>query len=238
MAAAFHADMLSANDTTVLSALFDPEASLSGPSPNICDDAERLPNIEASQVQALQKREAEILRPLNDMNPDKVAIEAALKSLDTLIESNPNYPSAYANRAQVRRLLLGEDREFTQKDADATRMILADLSKAISLATPASPTAPVSPLQAKVLARAHTHRAYVLHKVTKSQHREGIIEALGMGSVKAVEDMPSHDFYLGGLYGDTVARQMSVVTNPYAKLCGAIIKEAIMDDIKSSLVGH
>ena len=32
---------------------------------------------------------------------------------------------------------------------------------------------------------------------------------------------------LGGRYGNKIARQLSVQTNPYAKACGAIVKEAL-----------
>jgi len=32
---------------------------------------------------------------------------------------------------------------------------------------------------------------------------------------------------MGGRYGNEMARAMSVATNPYAKLCGGIVKEAM-----------
>jgi hypothetical protein len=46
-------------------------------------------------------------------------------------------------------------------------------------------------------------------------------------SSTALEELASRDFTLGGRYGNKVARQLSVQTNPYAKACGAIVKEAL-----------
>jgi len=46
-------------------------------------------------------------------------------------------------------------------------------------------------------------------------------------SSTALEELASRDFALGGRYGNKIARQLSVQTNPYAKACGAIVKEAL-----------
>ncbi len=36
---------------------------------------------------------------------------------------------------------------------------------------------------------------------------------------------------MGGRYGNDVAREMAVRTNPYAKLCGNIVKEAMRGEM-------
>lgn len=41
------------------------------------------------------------------------------------------------------------------------------------------------------------------------------------------EEEGSRCFYMAGLYGSEVGRAMTVMANPYARLCGAIVKEAI-----------
>lgn len=41
------------------------------------------------------------------------------------------------------------------------------------------------------------------------------------------EEEGSRCFYVAGLYGSEVGRAMAVMANPYARLCGAIVKEAI-----------
>ena len=46
-------------------------------------------------------------------------------------------------------------------------------------------------------------------------------------SSTALEELAGRDFALGGRYGNKTARQLSVQTNPYAKACGAIVKEAL-----------
>ena len=51
-------------------------------------------------------------------------------------------------------------------------------------------------------------------------------------SAEALEQMASRDFFFGGRYGDRKAREMSVKTNPYAKMCGAIVKEALRKELE------
>jgi len=52
-------------------------------------------------------------------------------------------------------------------------------------------------------------------------------ESLGGLDSAQLEELASQDFMLGGRYGNKIARQLSVQTNPYAKACGAIVKEAL-----------
>ena len=47
-----------------------------------------------------------------------------------------------------------------------------------------------------------------------------------------MEEMASRDFGFGGRYGNDTARQMAVKTNPYAKLCGSIVREAMTKEVR------
>jgi hypothetical protein len=163
--------------------------------------------------------------------PTFAAIKIALDSLDKLIENHPSYASAYANRAQANRLL--ENHTSAAPDLAAIESILSDLSKAISLATPASPSRPVSAFQAKILSTAHTHRAYLLYRISKAENPQALPGSLCNVSNDQLEEMASHDFLMGGRYGDKVAQQMAVHTNPYAKMCGAIVREALKEEMKA-----
>lgn len=53
----------------------------------------------------------------------------------------------------------------------------------------------------------------------------------GMQSAQ-LEELASRDFALGGRYGNKVARGLSVRTNPYAKACGAIVREALKGEME------
>lgn len=134
----------------------------------------------------------------------------------------------------------------------ATADVLADLAKAIALAAPDSPSAAVSPLQAKVLAGAHTQYAHVLYKLSRRDKRPTEVSVRGQGqdqtppeiavpeslsgrSDEELEEMASRHFAMGGRYGNELAREMAVRTNPYAKLCGSIVKGALMEEVRGGL---
>ena len=51
-------------------------------------------------------------------------------------------------------------------------------------------------------------------------------------SPDALEEMASYDFTLGGRYGNPVAKELAVRTNPYAKMCGAIVRDAMRAEIE------
>ena len=51
-----------------------------------------------------------------------------------------------------------------------------------------------------------------------------------------LEELASKDFAAAARYGDEAAREMSVRTNPYAKMCGAIVKNALREERKSEMV--
>lgn len=220
---------LTAKDAAVLSALFDPESSPSS-SISISKTAPGLPHIPDSILHHLQQRETSAIQPLDNESTSESSIKTAISNLSLLISEHPKYAPAYLNRAQAIRLLIGEGTDlFLPQNNDLTARALSDLNKTISLASPSSPADPVSDLQASLLSKAHTHRGYILLKASQAASQPGSAlptELSGMNN-EELEEMFSKDFFLGGRYGNKIARELSVRTNPYAKMCGAIVKEAI-----------
>ena len=49
--------------------------------------------------------------------------------------------------------------------------------------------------------------------------------------------MASHELALGGRFGNDIARQLAVQTNPYAKLCGEIVREALRKEMETAPYG-
>ncbi|KAL5339440.1 hypothetical protein BJX70DRAFT_152587 [Aspergillus crustosus] len=246
---------LTTNDSAVLQALFDAESSPSS-GVTIEETLPQLPshlNISPEEHAYLQLREREVISTLSSTpNPTPEAIQSAIKELDGLIQSHPTYPSAYANRAQALRLLLEPTSSqddtltgsslslFSHENTAYLSTLLSDLNQAISLSTPSSPADPLSPFQARLLADTHTHRAYLLLKVSRhlksnqnnEAELEGVPSRLRDLGPEGLEEMASRDFFFGGRYGNKVAQQMAVQTNPYAKMCGAIVKEAMKKEIE------
>ncbi|KAL4886980.1 hypothetical protein BJY04DRAFT_212947 [Aspergillus karnatakaensis] len=244
---------LTTNDSAVLQALFDAESS---PSSGVTIDPSlpQLPthlDISPKDHAYLQSREKEIISTLSSSPaPARETIHSAITELDALIKTHPTYPSAYANRAQALRMLMQpvqpEDEAksnksfFSQENITPLSTLLSDLSTAIDISTPVSPADPLSPFQARLLADTHTHRAYLLLKISRylKENKDKVAEQVnipgrlrGLGP-EGLEEMASRDFFMGGRYGNKVAQQMAVQTNPYAKMCGAIVKEAIRKEVE------
>ena len=215
---------LSDNDSRVLGALFDAESSLS--------TAVRTEesSYDTTKQPSLRQEENEILAALNNENASRDTIIRSRVRLDKLINENPTYASAHVNRAQATRLLLEDENLFKRDYCYLITSILTDLTEAIALATPRTTNEPISQEGARILAAAHTHRGYLLYKAAKTA--APLDAGLKLPSVdKAqLEELASRDFFWGGRYGNKVAQQMSVKTNPYAKMCGAIVKEALRDE--------
>lgn len=248
---------LTSNDAAVLQALFDAESS---PSSGITIDPALAPwpatvDISTEDLTFLRSREADIIRKLqSDETPSLETVQSSLDELDTLINQYPTYPSAYTNRAQVLRILVDrqynqrspgdtqkstDDALFTPEAADLSTRIFADLGKGITLATPSSPADPLSAVQSRLLADAHTHRGYLLLKAARVKKNQGEEKNMEVGPERLrglgadqLEEMASRDFFLGGRYGNKVAQQLAVQTNPYAKMCGAIVKEAMRKEVE------
>lgn len=269
---------LSSNDSAVLQALFDAESAPSPASSVVQADASLppLPQISPSDLPDLQEREVQAIRPLQqqqspdetDTNttttrPPRGAVETAIADLGAIIAEQPEYASAYVNRAQALRMLVeadldpdsgGNEEDILSSASSHCAQVLDDLSRAIGLLTPDDPTAPVSPLQARILSNAHTHRAYLLYRASRSSsqtetqtetqpssssnddavpHDLAILPShLRRLGPERLEEMASWDFQQGGRYGNPVAKQLAVHTNPYAKMCGAIVRDAMRAEIE------
>lgn len=240
------APSLTTNDSAVLQALFDAESSPSNSTSSAQIDPTLPPlpprlNISPESHASLQSRELSIIQSLQSIpNPDIQTVHAAISDLSVLITEAPTYPPAYVNRAQAQRLLM-ETTESTSDARTAASALFSDLSTAISLSAPQE-EGPVSSLQARVLADAYTHRGYLLLRAARARReetagRQGLEpvpepDALERVSADQLEEMASRDFFLGGRYGNEMARQLAVQTNPYAKMCGAIVKEAMRKEIE------
>jgi hypothetical protein len=185
-------------------------------------------------------------------------LKQAIDGLSSLITEHPDYPPLYANRAQALRMLIQSPSssiiEESDKDAaifypeniNTATQLLSDLGKAISLASPSNSSGSVSPAQARLLSNTYTHRGYLLLKAGKIRKEEeetetegsekkstgGPEQLLRIASRDELEEMASQDFFQAGRYGNEVAKQLSVQTNPYAKMCGAIVKEALKKEIE------
>ncbi|KAL1391682.1 hypothetical protein HDK64DRAFT_61832 [Phyllosticta capitalensis] len=228
---------LSSNDAKVLSALFDPESSPSS-SLRIKGDSQKLPYIPDILLPSLQETEREAIRSLGtSASPQTKDVRTAIDALNVLIEKNPQYASAYVNRAQALRLLIAEETGFFDgRNLETTSAIFADLATSVRLLSPRSSQEAFefeSSLQARLLATSHTHRGYLFLKAAKAAGKsrlEGGPEEVKGNDRSELEEMASREFYLGGLYGDPVAKQLAVKTNPYAKLCGAIVKQALRQE--------
>ena len=172
-------------------------------------------------------------------DPESIAVlQDAVDSFDSIIKNHPNYASAYANRAQVRRLSLAPTTKPSEIVTQTT--VLSDLQTAIELATPETPGAPISEANARLLASAYTQRATLYLALSKQLGEEQMNRMASSngpesgGHAAHFEELASKDFFWGGRYGNPIAAAMGVRVNPYAKACGNIVRQAI--DRETSLV--
>lgn len=228
---------LSVNDARILNALFDPETlpssvARSKDSALIDSSLPPHPQISATQLDELEAHQNDIIKSVSS-NSTPAQINSAITQVDASIAECPSYPSAHLNRAMLWRLKLEaglNDAEkesiysrAAQKDIDA---LFNDLAHAIHLCLPStSPSsASVSPYIARILRTAHSHRAYLYLKAVETD------AALWGLSKSELEEAASRDFSAAARFGDEVAREMSVRTNPYAKMCGAIVRNALREE--------
>lgn len=229
---------LSANDARILNALFDPEtlpSSVAKSKDASAIDTTLPPHttISSSQLSTLETQQNDIVRRTSS-DSSFATVASEIENLNNVITSHPTYPSAFVNRAMLRRIKieasLSSDRHiFFAPEADI-EALFTDLARAIHLALPASsPTAPVSAYQARILRTAYSHRAFLYLKASETR-----TELRGLGKSE-LEELASKDFAAAARFGDEAAREMSVRTNPYAKMCGAIVKNALMEERRNGV---
>ncbi|KAK4938521.1 hypothetical protein LTR10_021053 [Elasticomyces elasticus] len=220
---------LSKNDSSVLSALFNPESSLSS-TVHIEDSLPR--GSCPATILRLQEQERQALHLINGESPETSHVNLAISQLTDIIGQDPSYASAYNNRAQARRMLIRD--EDLPRNPEIVADILQDIAKAISLATPEQLSSAISSLDARVLASAHTHRGYLLLLASRSEDNRRMLDDVPVLKDLSGDDLEgaaSRELGLGGRYGNETARQLAVKTNPYAKLCGSIVREALTKQI-------
>jgi hypothetical protein len=168
--------------------------------------------------------------------------------LSDLIQAHPQYASARNNRAQALRRLYGDSVLISDaprnpqtllhdvsdvERIEAANTILGDLCEAISLVSPKVPYGSrVSPQVARTLSNAHTQRAAIYLMTSKLLGSE---KSLSMDPARPesrwtkldFETFASQDFAMGGRYGNEIAKGLAVSTNPTAKLCGQMVREAM-----------
>jgi hypothetical protein len=220
--------------------------------PHITDFAEYqyVASLEREIILEYMDLEKRIMASNDPAEPSKSSIvtdyDTCTTKLQDLITRYPTYASAYNNHAQALRRKFGEsillqtsqplpglvstastDPEELNKEA---RIILHDLDTAITLLKPRTPYDPISPQAAKTLAQAYTQRGVLYHITAKHMTNTDPDARVRIGqtwTVHDLEEMASRDFTLGGRFGNGLAKALAVATNPTAKLCGSIVREAM-----------
>lgn len=231
--------------------------------PNVTDpqEYESIASEERKIVLAVQQVELQVagLRPKMGQDPVD-EYKACLTGLGALISANPSYASARNNRAQATRRLYGDGMLVTgvepsdsplmnagkagdkEERRAAASQALADLDTCISLLSPTSSRPRMSPHAAKTLSLAHTQRAALYHQSSKMLARGGELDIQGDRREATwlrldFEGAASSDFAIGGRYGNEIAKGLAVSTNPTAKLCGQIVREAMKKEYGPAFTG-
>jgi hypothetical protein len=226
---------LSANDKRILNALFDPETlpsseARSKDASTIDNSLPPHPTISSSRLSTLETQQHDLIRELSSSSSIS-EIDDALRREHAVVEEWPSYPSAYLNCAMLHRMnieaSLKKDETVFSGPAKKIEALFDNLALAVKNASPSQSTfsiAAVSPYQARILRTAFSHRAYLYLKASET----GVV--WDGKSKTELEELASKDFAAAARYGDEVAREMSVRTNPYAKMCGAIVKNALREE--------
>ncbi|KAL1877058.1 hypothetical protein Daus18300_002668 [Diaporthe australafricana] len=228
--------------------------------PNVTDvtEYERLATEEGRLVLTVQQAEMQLAGPGPKTGIDPLkTYEECVAGLSELVSMNPSYASARNNRAQAARRLHGDGMLVSglepsdsplslagdpEERRSAARRTLADLDACISLLTPSGSYPRLSRQAARTLSSAHTQRAAVYHQTSKMLAKGGVLdiapERTEIGWQKIdFEEAASRDFALGGRYGNEVAKGLAVSTNPTAKLCGQMVREAMKKEYGPAFSG-
>ncbi|KAI5863397.1 hypothetical protein GGS23DRAFT_531231 [Durotheca rogersii] len=217
--------------------------------PNItnADVYHRVSQKEREIVLAMQNLETQLAGSELASTVDSFGAEyrRCVSRLGELISEHPNYASARNNRAQALRRLYGDAMLLSgdggprgllsdvgnAERREAAELALADLDTAIKLLTPKSLFGAISPQAGKTLSLAHTQRAAIYHMTSKSLNADRVVDVSGRKEATWAmidfEEAASSDFALGGRYGNDIAKGLAVSTNPTAKLCGQMVREAM-----------
>ncbi|ANB13312.1 hypothetical protein AWJ20_1598 [Sugiyamaella lignohabitans] len=214
------ATTLSKNDQFVLSTILGggegPAIEFSNPNKRkIVVDVEMQPDRHIKEVEPLVEMEKTAIKLIENQKD----YERASAILDSIIKQEPNYASAYNNRAQLKRLLISND----ANEESQFNSIIDDLEKAIKLAEPEGKNSGldiiVSKMQATLLQNAYTQLGAIYIKMA------GI--PANADRAWNFEEKASQMLYRAGEYGSELAKELSSKVNPYAKLCGNMVQEAL-----------
>jgi hypothetical protein len=176
--------------------------------------------------------------------------DACTSKLFALGAEYPSYASIHNNKAQALRRKFGDSvllrctnplpglfGTYPLKDedfAEAAKHILTSLENAISLLSPLSPSASISPQAAKTLSQAYTQRGALYHITAKQMvsDPDAVLRLPKDLLSENLEEMASSDFMMGGRYGNEIAKSLAVATNSTAKLCGGIVRQAMKMDFE------
>lgn len=206
---------------------------------------ERVVQKERDIVLAMQQIETQLAEMKQTTSNSIEEYRKCVSTLGQLISEHPRYASARNNRAQALRRLYGDmmalpgksDPSALVQDAsgversEAAITALSDLDEAIKSLTPKSLFASISPQAGRTLSMSHTQRAAIYHMTAKSwepgdKADVGVRKESNWTKIE-FEEAASRDFASGGRYGNEIAKGLAVSTNPTAKLCGQIVREAM-----------
>lgn len=228
--------------------------------PHITDvtEYECIATEERRLILTVQQAEIQIAGPEPRTGRDPLrTYQECVSGLSELISTSPSYASARNNRAQANRRLYGDGMLLSGlgpsdsplvvecgsgEKRSAARRTLSDLDTCISLLTPNGSYPRLSRQAARTLSSAHTQRAAIYHQTSKMLAKGGVLDVdqerteAGWGKMD-FEEAASRDFALGGRYGNEVAKGLAVSTNPTAKLCGQMVREAMKKEYGPAFSG-
>ncbi|KAA8917340.1 hypothetical protein TRICI_000514 [Trichomonascus ciferrii] len=205
---------LSVKDQRVLSAIFGggEEVSNNDGNPRVLVDVSLPPDRHVSDLERVEehvRREKEAIRLVEE----KKEYALARQVFDEIIADDPMYASAYNNRAQLLRMT---------KQTDDTE-VMGDLQRAIELAQPEANDdreIRVSKMQGTILCQAYTQLGGIYLALAEKAKADG-------KDYWGLEEKASQSLFYAGMFGNETARALAAKVNPYAKLCGNMVKEAL-----------
>jgi len=245
---------LTENDGVVLHQIFDPESA----PPQVVLVDESLPSLPLKQEAELQEEEKSIIRQvetalklsLNDSKRSELLSNAS-RRLTCLLAAHPDSPSLLNDFAQLHRFRHGDhnivstpQHSIDQATADEAANTLRYLAKAIKLLSPSSPIMGISPTQARILSQAHMQRGAMYYAAAKDlpegciKNSTIMVTALQDWSRTDFEEAASRDFFMAGRYGDEMGRALAVHSNPTAKLCGQMVRDAMRIEYNPASISH
>jgi hypothetical protein len=87
------------------------------------------------------------------------------------------------------------------------------------------------------LRSAYAQRGYLTWKAARNlgvtQNSNNLPPELAGLEKEAIEDKARSDLEEAGRYGDQEAKKMAISANPYARLCGNIVEEAMIAELQN-----